>query len=94
MDYKRREEIFSKDYITTRELKELLGFTDVSAASQKMMQIKRTVGDKLGVKGRIHTEDYFRFFDIHPNDRYNQLTQNRELSDNETKFYNPLTAKL
>lgn len=55
MDYKRREEIFAKDYITTKELQELLGFKCQSQASQMIMKIKRVVGDKLGVKGKIHT---------------------------------------
>ena len=78
MDYKRREEIFAKDYLTTRELQELLGFTTISAASQKMTEIKRVVGDTLGIKGKIHTEDYFRYFGIQTTDRYNQLTHDSE----------------
>lgn len=69
MTYARREEIFGKDYITTHELQELLGFTHLSGASQKMNEMKRAVGDRLGVKGRIHTEDYIEFFNI-KTDRY------------------------
>lgn len=92
MDYKRREEIFSKDYITTQEIQELLGFKSQSQASQMIVQIKRVVGDKLGVKGKIHTEDYFAYFGVQPKDRYNQLTHDRELSETENQKYNPLTA--
>lgn len=92
MDYKRREEIFSKDYITTQEIQELLGFKSQSQASQMIMQIKRVVGDKLGVKGKIHTEDYFAYFGVQPKDRYNQLTHDRELGETENQKYNPLTA--
>lgn len=92
MDYKRREEIFAKDYITTKEIQELLGFKCQSQASQMIMKIKRVVGDKLGVKGKIHTEDYFAYFCVQPKDRYNQVTQDRELGETENQKYNPLTA--
>ncbi len=93
MDYKRREEIFAKDYITTKEIQELLGFKSQSQASQMMMQIKRVVGDMLGVKGKIHTEDYFAYFGVQPTDRYNQLTRDRELGETENQKYNPCRIK-
>jgi hypothetical protein len=93
MDYKRREEIFSKDYITTQEIQELLGFKSQSQASQMIMQIKRVVGDKLGVKGKIHTEDYFAYFGVQPKDRYNQVTHDRELGETENQKYSPCSAK-
>lgn len=93
MDYKRREEIFSKDYITTKELQELLGYKCQSQASQKMMQIKRVVGDMLGAKGKIHTEDYFAYFGIQPTDRYNQVTHDRELGETENQKYSPCSVK-
>lgn len=69
MTYEKREEIFSKDYITTQELQDLLGYKNIASASEKLTEIKRVVGDRLGVKGRIHTEDYFLFFGI-KTDRY------------------------
>ena len=75
MTYLERERIFSKDTITTMELQELLGYTSLSQASQKMQEIKRAVGDRLGVKGKIHTEDYFEFFGI-KTDRYSRGLQN------------------
>lgn len=74
MTYSRREEIFSKDYITTKELQELLGIKNISTASRKIMEIKRVVGDRLGVKGKIHTEDYFDFFNV-KTDRYSKPIQ-------------------
>jgi hypothetical protein len=72
MTYARREEIFSKDYISVGELQELLGYTQQTHASIKMQEIKRVVGDRLGVKGKIHTEDYFEYFRIKA-DRYSKL---------------------
>jgi hypothetical protein len=71
MTYARREEIFSKDYITTQELQEILGYKHLSQASIKMGDIKRAVGDRLGIKGRVHTEDYLEFFGI-KTDRYSK----------------------
>ena len=69
MTYARREEILSKDYITTQELQELLGYANLPSASAKMSEIKRVVGDRLGVKGKIHVEDYLAYFKI-KTDRY------------------------
>ena len=75
MTYVRREEIFSKDYITTQELQELLGFKNRSQASAKMNEIKRVVGDRLKIQGKIHVEDYIEFFNI-KTDRYAKLIEN------------------
>ena len=77
MTYARREEIFSKDYITTKELQELLGLCDESCASKKMGEIRRVVGDRLGIKGKIHTEDYFEFYGI-KTDRYKNFLGDKE----------------
>lgn len=71
MTYARREEIFSKDYITTQELQELLGYANLPSASKMMGDIKRKCGDRLGIKGRIHTEDYLMYFGI-TSDRYSK----------------------
>lgn len=79
MDYKRREEIFSKDYITTKEMQELLGFKSESEASSMMTKIRLKVGDRLGIRGRIHIEDYFEYFGITPTDRYNKPTEDTEI---------------
>ena len=78
MDYKRREEIFSKDHITTGELQELLGFKNLCEASSMMTRIRLKVGDRLGIKGRIHTEDYFAYFGI-STDRYVKPIEDTEI---------------
>ena len=58
MTYERREEIFSKEVITLSEMEELLSLSK-PASSSKMTEMKRQVGDRLGINGRIHVEDYF-----------------------------------
>ena len=78
MDYKRREEIFSKDYITTHEIQELLGFKTLGEASSMMTKIRLKVGDRLGIRGRIHTEDYFAYFGI-STDRYVKAIEDTEI---------------
>lgn len=57
MTYRRREEILSKESIRYTELAELLD-VDESTASKKMQEIKRVVGDRLNIKGRLHVQDY------------------------------------
>ena len=78
MDYKRREEIFSKDHITTKEIQELLGFKTLGEASSMMTKIRLKVGDRLGIRGRIHTEDYFAYFGI-STDRYVKPIEDTEI---------------
>lgn len=78
MDYKRREEIFSKDHITTKEIQELLGFKTLGEASSMMTKIRLKVGDRLGIRGRIHTEDYFAYFGI-TTDRYVKPIEDTEI---------------
>ena len=79
MDYKRREEIFSKDHITPQELQELLGFKTLSETSSMMTKIRLKVGDRLGIRGRIHTEDYFAYFGISI-DRYVKPIEDTDLT--------------
>lgn len=57
MSYKRREEILSKESIHYTELAELFGIAESTACS-KMEEIKRVVGDRLNIKGRLHVQDY------------------------------------
>lgn len=64
MDYKRREEIFSKEYISTRELQEIFDISMLQNASTLMKKIKEKTGDTLGIKGKIHINDYFKYFNI------------------------------
>ena len=60
MDYKRREEIFSKEALTTPELAELFDCSR-SKASSILMEIKRVAGDRLHTEGRIHIQDYLNW---------------------------------
>ena len=69
MTYAEREEIFSKDVITTNDLMKLLN-VQKSAASVKMQEIKRVAGDRLGIQGRVHIEDYLEYFKIKDLTRY------------------------
>lgn len=68
MTYAEREKIFSKDAIRTSEIAELYDIS-LSEASQLVMQIKRTVGDRIGIKGRLHVQDYLDFFKLNGNDK-------------------------
>lgn len=67
MNYAEREAIFSKDYLSIADIQELLGLTYQDAA-RTIRDIKRRT-DRLGIRGKIHTQDYFDFYDI-PTDRY------------------------
>lgn len=63
MNYKRREEIFSKEVITLDEMAELLS-CDKSTACVKIKDMKRKVGDRLGISGRIHIQDYLNWLNL------------------------------
>lgn len=69
MNYEKREEIFSKDALSNNDFMELFGVCK-SEASKIMTEMKRVVGDRLGVQGKIHVEDYFEFFQIRDRTRY------------------------
>lgn len=69
MDDKRREEIFSKESISTRELQEIFEISMLANASLLMTKIKQATGDRLGIKGKIHIADYCKYFGIET-DRY------------------------
>ena len=81
MDYKRREEIFSKEYIDTRELQELFGISQLQNASKLMVKIKETTGDTLGIKGKIHISDYLKYFHIET-ERYKYPITDTEIPEN------------
>ncbi len=72
MTYQRREEIFSKEAISTPEMAELLGVS-LSEASVKIGNMKRKVGDRLGIKGRIHIQDYLEACRITELERYRNI---------------------
>lgn len=76
MTYERREEIFSKDVITLDEMAELLAVSK-SAACVKIKEMKFKVGDRLGLSGRIHVQDYLDFCKITSVERYNTESEQK-----------------
>ena len=68
MSYSEREQIFSKDYLTIQDLQQLLGLT-YQVAARVMRQIKFKF-DRLGIQGKLHTEDYFEYYNITDKQRY------------------------
>lgn len=67
MTYAMREEIFSKEYLSIEDIQELLGLHYQDAA-RTMRNIKRRT-DRLGIRGKLHVQDYLDYFQIPP-DRY------------------------
>ena len=67
MTYAKREEMFSKDYLSIGDIQELLGLHYQDAA-RTMRNIKRRT-DRLGIRGKLHVQDYLDYFKIPP-DRY------------------------
>ena len=68
MTYEEREKIFSKEALSVADVQALFGVCRTEATNI-MNEIRRKTGDRLGVKGKIHTEDYFKYFNI-KTDRY------------------------
>lgn len=66
MTYEQRERIFSKEYISIDEFVELTGVAK-SVASVMMSNIRRKY-NRLGIKGKIHVQDYFDYYDLNPAD--------------------------
>lgn len=69
MTYLEREEIFSKEVIDYKEFAQLFDISKTAACS-KVKDIKRKVGDRAGVQGKLHILDYFGISD---NERYSKL---------------------
>lgn len=67
MTYAEREEIFSKEYLTVEDIQNLLGMGYQDAA-KTIRNIKRRT-DRLGIRGKIHVQDYLDYFHI-LTDRY------------------------
>ena len=63
MTYEEREAIFSKEALNNEDIQKLFGVCRTEATNI-MMRIKRKTGDRLGVKGRLHIEDYLKHFGI------------------------------
>ena len=69
--YQQREEIFAKEALSLEDFEILFGISK-SAASEKMSQIKRKIGDRLGIKGKLHIQDYLDYFNIPNTERYSR----------------------
>lgn len=63
MTYEEREAIFSKEALNNEDIQKLFGVCRTEATNI-MMRIKRKTGDRLGVKGKLHIEDYLKHFGI------------------------------
>lgn len=86
MTYAKREEIFSKDYLTIEDLQELLGL-QYQGAAELIRTIKRELnmnpkykgqGIRLDTRGKLHTQDYLDYFQIKSFERYSKPMENEE----------------
>lgn len=80
MTYEKREEMFSKDYLTIEDIEELLG-VGYQVAARIIRNIRRKT-DRLGTLGKIHVQDYLDYFNLKP-DRY--VAQKPEENKEEEK---------
>ena len=88
MTYERREEIFSKDALTSAEVAELLSVS-TTTANTIIRNIKFKYGDRLGVSGRVLVDDYKRYFGAPEHDRCD-----RRMTDADDDFKErPLTKE-
>lgn len=74
MTYSRREEIFSKDYISIADMQDLLGM-GYDDAAKMIRDIKRALelggaNVRLNVQGKLHVQDYLDYFNIPNAERY------------------------
>ena len=67
MTYEEREAIFSKEALNNEDIMKLFGVCKTESTNI-MMRIKRKTGDRLGVKGKLHVQDYLDYFNIKPKD--------------------------
>ena len=79
MTYARREEIFSKEYLSIADLQELLGL-DYQVSARLMRQIKRKLeldgqGVRLNIQGKLFIQDYLDYFKITNVERYKKLIE-------------------
>lgn len=83
MTYEGREKIFSKDYLTIQDVQVLLGLPYQSTA--KIIRQIKFKCDRLGMRGKLHVEDYFEYFNITDRQRYMQqeIKNVREINSNE-----------
>ncbi len=81
MNYSRREEIFSKDYLSIADMQDLLGM-GYDEAAKTIRDIKRSLtidpefngqGVRLNIQGKLHVQDYLDFYKISNTERYKQV---------------------
>ena len=74
MTYSKREEIFSKEYLTIRDIQDLygLGYDDAAKMIRDIKKWFECKGStpRLNIQGKLHTQDYFDYFGITNYDRY------------------------
>lgn len=77
MTYSRREEIFSKDYISIADMQDLLGM-GYDDAAKTIRDIKRELrlnpkyngqGVRIDIQGKLHVQDYLDYYHLSP-ERY------------------------
>ena len=80
MTYQEREAIFSKEAISLDDMVALMGVCK-GTASVKMTEMKRVVGDRLGIQGKIHVQDYLDYFKIKGEalDRYKKPAEDEDV---------------
>lgn len=61
MTYSERESILSKEAISIDDFCKLYDVSR-STACEKILEIKSVVGDRLGIRGKLHIEDYNLYF--------------------------------
>ena len=80
MTYARREEIFSKDYLTIEDVQVILGL-EYQGAAKMIRDIKRELemnpkfnrqGVRLDIQGKLHVQDYLDYFNITSFERYSK----------------------
>ena len=83
MTYEEREAIFAKEVL---DLDDVMKLFDISRneASRLMNAIRLKLGDRLGIKGKLHVEDYLLYFDISSADRYSRKKKERKETESKT----------
>lgn len=77
MTFCEREEMFSKDVLTIKDVQQLMCM-DYTTASQFILRVKRKVGDRLRVSGKLHVQDYLDYIGVDV-DRYSRQPKNNEV---------------
>lgn len=62
MTYEEREAIFSKEALSITDFEKLFSVSYQEAA--KMMRQIKLKYDRLKIQGRLHVEDYLKYYDI------------------------------